>query len=120
MRPEERDPAHLWDILEAAKVIVRYCGGKTIEDYRRDQMLRDAVERQFILLGEAARRLSDDFRSAKRRVPLAAHYRAAKRADPQVRKIDESLIWQHIQEDVPRLIGGLTPLLPEAPSEPSV
>lgn len=116
MRPEERDPAHLWDILEAAKAIVRYCGGKTIEDYRRDQMLRDAVERQFILLGEAARRLSDDFRSANDVFPWRRIIGLRNVLIHKYEKIDEALIWQHIQEDVPRLISGLTPLLPEAPS----
>lgn len=52
MQPEERDPAYLWDMLEAGRAILRFCEGKTLEDYRRDELLRAGVEREFILVGE--------------------------------------------------------------------
>ncbi len=47
----------LWDMLAAAKRIETFTGGKSFEDYQRDEMLRSAVERQFEIIGEAMTRL---------------------------------------------------------------
>ena len=64
MRPEERDPAHLWDMLEAAPSVIRFTAEMTIEDFRSEasEVTRLAVERMLEILGEAARRVSDGYR----------------------------------------------------------
>jgi uncharacterized protein with HEPN domain len=41
----KRDPANLWDMLEAAERIKDFLKNKTFEDFIRDDMLRAAVER---------------------------------------------------------------------------
>lgn len=46
-------PKLLWDASQAAQRIARFTEGKTWSDYRSDEMLRAAVERQFEILGEA-------------------------------------------------------------------
>lgn len=51
MEPESRK--YLYDMLEAARLLLRFSNGKTFEEYRVDPMLRSAVERQFEVLGEA-------------------------------------------------------------------
>ena len=58
MRPEDRDAAYLLDMLEAARKVVRYLTGKTRDDYFTDSLLRDAVERNVEIVGQAARRNS--------------------------------------------------------------
>jgi uncharacterized protein with HEPN domain len=45
MRPEDRDAAYLWDILEAARTIEEFTAGVTQDDYLRDRKLQLAVER---------------------------------------------------------------------------
>jgi len=45
MRPEQGDPAYLWDMLDAARAIREFVRGKRVEDYLGDRMLRGAVER---------------------------------------------------------------------------
>ena len=47
----------LFDIDEACRAVRDFTKGKTFEDYRRDLMLRSAVERQFEIIGEALNRL---------------------------------------------------------------
>jgi uncharacterized protein with HEPN domain len=54
MRPEARK--YLWDALEAARRIVRFTGGKSLNAYEADEFLRSAVERQFEIVGEALNR----------------------------------------------------------------
>jgi uncharacterized protein with HEPN domain len=44
---------YLFDISEAAELIVRFTEGKTYDDFHADRMLRSAVERQFEIIGEA-------------------------------------------------------------------
>jgi len=55
-----RDPANLWDMLPAAEKVQRFLKSKSFEDFLRDEMLRDAVERNLEIIGEAARRLSEE------------------------------------------------------------
>ena len=33
MRPEERDPAHLWDMLEAARAVVDFAENLPLEEF---------------------------------------------------------------------------------------
>jgi len=115
MRPDERDPAHLWDMLEAAMAIARYGRGKTIDEYLRDPMFRDAVERQFILVGEAARRLTEAFRAAHPEIPWQGVIGQRNVLIHRYEEIDDRLMWERIQRDVPDLIRLLSPLIPNPP-----
>ncbi|MHC5054766.1 MAG: hypothetical protein ACYTKD_08615 [Planctomycetota bacterium] len=40
MSPEERDPAHLWDMLVAAERVASYVRGATRSGYLADQKTR--------------------------------------------------------------------------------
>ncbi len=114
MRPEDRDKAYLWDMLDAALAIDEFVGGKTIEDYRTNRMLRAAVERQVEIIGEAARRISESTRHAHPEVPwrgivgqrnvLAHEYDAV---------LDEA-IWSIASKRIPELIRTLSAFVPLA------
>ncbi|MBI3242283.1 MAG: DUF86 domain-containing protein [Chloroflexi bacterium] len=55
-----RDTAHLLDILEAARLAGSYVEGKTEAEFLADTLAQDAVIRRLEIIGEAARRLSDE------------------------------------------------------------
>ena len=55
MSPDSRKV--LWDATEDAQRILRIAVGKTFADYSHDEWLRAAIERHFIILGEALFRL---------------------------------------------------------------
>ena len=50
--------AYLQDILEACNSIEEVMSGVSLEEYRSKRAVRSAVERKFIIIGEALRRVS--------------------------------------------------------------
>ena len=64
MKPESRDKAYLWDMLQAADEVREICRGFTIETIGGDRRTLLALERLMELIGEAARRVSDEFQRA--------------------------------------------------------
>jgi uncharacterized protein with HEPN domain len=69
MSLERDDRAYLWDMLTAARAVVSFVQGRTLEDYLGDLLLRSAVERQVEIIGEAARRVSREFQDAHPEFP---------------------------------------------------
>lgn len=52
--------ALLWDLIAASDAIASFTEGRTFSDFVGDAMLRAAVERQLITIGEVFRRLDGD------------------------------------------------------------
>ncbi|MCK5787246.1 MAG: DUF86 domain-containing protein [Candidatus Sabulitectum sp.] len=72
MLPERKDAGLLYDIISAAKEIETFVEDCDFEKFTSNKMLRYAVERQLLVIGEAARRLSEDFRNSVSSVPWQA------------------------------------------------
>ena len=64
MKPEDRDKAYLWDMLQAADEAKALCQGFTFEAFEAERRSLLALERLMELVGEAARRVSEDFQRA--------------------------------------------------------
>lgn len=62
MQPEARDPKYLWDMREAAREITDLVSGRTLTEFCEERVVRFAVERLLIILGEAAASVSEKFR----------------------------------------------------------
>jgi len=69
MLPEKKDDSNLWDMLDAAKAIKSFISGCSYQDYLKDRMLRGAVERHLEIIGEAAGRISREFRNEHPEIP---------------------------------------------------
>jgi uncharacterized protein with HEPN domain len=53
-----RSPKLLEDIRDAVAFIRDVTQGRSIDDYRNDRLLRQAIERNFEIIGEAVKRLA--------------------------------------------------------------
>ncbi len=65
-----RDRQRLEDILEAIERIEKYASGGR-ESFDRDELVQTWIVHHLQIIGEAARGLSDEFRSAHPDVPWA-------------------------------------------------
>ncbi len=69
MLPEEQELAYLWDMREAAKEIVAFVKGIQYAEFIQNRMIRYAVERQLLVIGEAANHVSARFQEAHPELP---------------------------------------------------
>ncbi len=66
------DREYLLDVLEAARLAITYVSGKTREEFLTDRQCQDAVIRRLDVVGEAARRISQEIRAALPHIPWNA------------------------------------------------
>jgi uncharacterized protein with HEPN domain len=113
----ERDPAYLWDIIRAAKEIVRFLGHKRLDDLQQDRVLQLALERELEVIGEAAARISNEFRDAHPEVPWSRIIAQRNVIAHQYGDIQIERVWLVATQRVPELITQLDPLVPRLPDQ---
>jgi uncharacterized protein with HEPN domain len=101
---------YLWDAKQAARRILRFAAGRTVDDYRGDELLRSAIERQFTILGEALARLRQlDASLAARITDLPRAVAMRNVLVHAYAEIDDDVVWGVVS-------GPLTTLLEELES----
>ena len=115
MRPEERDPAYLWDMLDAAQRARDYVGDRDLDTYLHDRMVQSAVERVVEIIGEAARRVSPTFKEDHPEIPWAQIIAQRNVLAHEYGDIDHSRMWALIVNHPPALIAKLEDVMPEPP-----
>lgn len=112
MRPDLRDAACLLDMLRQARGVVNLVRSRTLEDYLADEDFRMAVERRIEIIGEAARRVSTEYRDVHPEIPWRRIIAQRHVLAHEYEEIEETLLWQTATVSVPELIRLLTPLVP--------
>ena len=107
-----KDPrVYLAHILECADRIERYLG-QDREAFLRDTMVQDAVIRNFEVIGEAAKRIPEQFRVVHAAMPCRpiAGFRDVLIHDCE--GVDLERVWRIAQEDLPAVKTAITQILP--------
>lgn len=115
MPPEKRDPALLWDILNTAKKAIKSIEGLELKDYLANENLRLTVERRIEIIGEAARRVSEDFRNNHPNIPWKKMIGQRNVMAHDYDEIDHERVFNLVKEHLPGLISLLEPLVPSPP-----
>ena len=103
---------HLWDIREAAKLILDNTAEITLEQYEENQLLRSAVERQFEIIGEATRRLANDDQSIAEQITgYQTIIGLRNRIIHEYDNIANRTVWNIIQNNLPTLLTEVTNLI---------
>ena len=113
MQPQS--PKLLEDIRDAAAFIREVTKGKGLAHYSADRLLRQAIERNFEIIGEAIKRLvQHDVESAARiddyRQIIAFRNVLIHGYD----LVDHALVWSTIESRIPTLLRDVETLLAQA------
>ena len=107
-----RDTEYLVDILEAAKLALAYVSGKSKDEFLKDTQCQDAVIRRLEIIGEAARRISDETRAKYGKLPWKAMVGMRNVMIHEYDDIDLVIVWDTVQNDLPRLVAALEEVVP--------
>lgn len=115
MRPEDRDAALIWDILNACYEVREFVKNCTYHEFENNKILRYAVERQIIVIGEASRKLSENFKAAHTDIPWPLIIAQRNIIAHEYGEILVERVWRVAKERIPELTDLIEPLLPEIP-----
>ena len=113
MQPEA--PKLLEDIRDAADFILKSVADKTLDQFRLDRLLYQAVERNFEIIGEAMNRLAKaDAQTASQinRYPQIVAFRNILIHGYDI--VDREIVWHVIHNDLPSLLKQTIHLLRDA------
>jgi uncharacterized protein with HEPN domain len=108
-----RDDAYLLDILIAARKALKFVAGIDRNEFEDNELVQSAVIRPLEIIGEAAARVSKEFREAHPKIPWQDMVGLRNRLIHEYFRVDYGAVWDTIHEDLPKLIKMLEPLVPK-------
>ena len=100
-------------MLEAARDALSFADGRVREDLAVDRMLRMSLERAVEIVGEAAAKVSPEFRMAHPDIPWGDMIGMRNRLIHAYFDINPSIVWMTAFSDLPALVAQLESLLAE-------
>jgi len=101
----------LLDIKVSIGKILDYTSGMTFESYDADSKTKDAVERNFEIIGEAASRIPDDFKKMHPSVEWRIIKDFRNFIIHEYFGINNQIVWDTIQFRLPDLLGEISTLI---------
>lgn len=113
-------PSRLWkfrvrDILDSIARIRSYVEGMDFEQFGRDRRTLEAVERNFILIGEAASQVPSHIKESFRSIPWRDMADMRNYVVHQYWGVEPRRVWDTIHHDLPPLIPMLQKVIDESP-----
>jgi len=99
------------DILDAIAEIQQFTRNMDYETFKKDDKSIRAVEMNFIIIGEAANQIPEEVEEKYTVIPWTLMRAMRNRIVHVYFKVDEKLMWDTIQNDLPPLIPELKKLL---------
>jgi len=107
---KKSDRVYLEDMLGSAKQIIRYCRDYDRARFVRFKLVQDAVVRNLEIIGEAAGKLTSDFRSDNPDLPIREAIGMRNLLVHDYGYVDADEVWKVVKEDLPILIEQLKKL----------
>lgn len=109
----QRDISLLLDMANACSQIVQFKSQMVFEQFCEDNKTQSAIIHQFLVIGEIAKLLSDDFKKANTGIPWSAMARMRDKLIHHYRGVDLREIWKAADVEIPALVTFLDKYLPE-------
>jgi len=107
-----RDDTYLVDILVSAKIALDYVFDKTWDEFYEDIQCQDAVVRRIEIIGEAARRVSQETRDKHPQIPWREMTSMRNLVIHEYDVVDIHQVWDTVRNKIPSLIEDLAKLVP--------
>lgn len=108
-----RDDATLADIARAVQLVLVFTQGMNSDDFLSDLKTQSAVLHQLMVIGEAVKRLSPEFRSSHAAIPWTLVAGMRDRLIHGYDVVDLDQVWTTVIRDLPTLVVQLQALLPD-------
>lgn len=105
------DTVYLLHILDATKQIEEYLGNLDYEEFSKSRLVQDGVIRQFEIIGEATKNLSETTRGRAPQVPWKNMAGMRDKLIHQYFGVDISSVWETAKEDLPLIRQQVVHLL---------
>lgn len=109
----QRDDATLLDIAKAARLVSSFIAGMTKESFLDDIKTQSSVLYQLAVIGEAVKRLSQEFRARHPDVPWQLIAGMRDHVIHGYDVVDWDEVWKTATKDAPDLLAKIEPLLPK-------
>jgi len=99
-------------MLNACQRIQRHAQGTDGTAFLGDDLRQDAIVRQFTVLGEAAKRVSQEYRASHPEIPWQQIAEFRDVVVHQYERVNLPRVWQIVTDELPRLAAQLAALVP--------
>jgi len=109
----KRDLAYLWDMRTAAREILEFIHSVSQAEFEKNNQLRYAVERQLMVIGEAASHVSDEFQEQHNDIPWMQIIGQRNVLAHDYGEILVERVWLTATKSLPELISLLDRVIPD-------
>ena len=111
------DLDYLLDMLIAARKVQQFTHGRTWEACAGDEPIQYAIGKLLEIVGEAAGKITPPMRDAHPEIPWRDMINMRHRLIHDYSRINLVIVWDVVQNDIPRLISFVEPLVPPEEAE---
>lgn len=111
------DATFLLDMLVAARKIQKFSVGLTQETFNQSELHQSALIRELQVIGEAARLISEECKSAHPEIEWDKIAGMRNRLIHEYFRVSLRIVWQTTQNDIVPLIARLETLVPKGGKE---
>lgn len=106
------DDAYLLDMLLAAREAEKFTVDLTFTEFKQNRMAQLAILKAVEVVGEAASQISTEGKNAHPEISWAKIIGMRNRLVHGYFNVNLERVWETVQQDLPRLIALLEPLVP--------
>ena len=110
-RDDKKDFVRIRHMLDASREIRKFCRDVDFQGFRDNRMLNLAVLKDIEIIGEAASKVSLEFREEFANVPWQAIVDTRNRLVHGYFDVDLKVLWDTVRRDIPGLIQALQGVL---------
>jgi uncharacterized protein with HEPN domain len=105
------DSETLADLVQVCRHIQLFIAGMSAEQFLHDRKTQAAVQHHLLVLGEAAKRISEPLRTQHPEIPWSPMARMRDKLIHAYDLVNLAEVWHTVSEDVPALLVQLEVLL---------